>query len=181
MSNKIIQELSLVPALREVPKEQLAWFANHSVERNFKQGELLFQKGTPIDNLLILLKGKFVIKIEQNNQFRVVGHLETHEIGGLLPYSRATNAAGRAEAVQEAKVLALHKDHFKEMITDHHELTTVFVHVMSTRIREFTKKQQQDDKMMSLGKLSAGLAHELNNPSAAVVSCAQALRFHLGF
>lgn len=45
----------------------------------------------------------------------------------------------------------------------------------------FTKQRQQNEKMMALGKLSAGLAHELNNPSAAVVRSAQELSKHLGF
>ncbi|MEM6830542.1 MAG: HAMP domain-containing sensor histidine kinase [Bacteroidota bacterium] len=51
---------------------------------------------------------------------------------------------------------------------------------MSARIRKFTKVEQQNDKMMALGKLSAGLSHELNNPSAAVVRSARALKKHLG-
>ncbi|MEJ7709056.1 MAG: hypothetical protein WKF84_04175 [Pyrinomonadaceae bacterium] len=41
------------------------------------------------------------------------------------------------------------------------------VGVMSDRVRESTRIDQQRDKLISLGKLSAGLAHELNNPAAA--------------
>jgi signal transduction histidine kinase len=52
---------------------------------------------------------------------------------------------------------------------------------MSTRIRQFTKNEQLDDKLISLGKISAGLAHELNNPSAAVVRSAKELSRHLRF
>ena len=62
------------------------------------------------------------------------------------------------------------------MIRDHHELTTALVHTMTTRVREFTKQQQQEEKMMSLGKLSAGLAHELNNPASAMARSAKELK-----
>lgn len=50
---------------------------------------------------------------------------------------------------------------------------------MSSRIRNFTKFQQQNEKMMALGKLSAGLAHELNNPASAIVRSSKALQMHL--
>src|ERR1044072_4495710 len=38
---------------------------------------------------------------------------------------------------------------------------------MLDRARHFTGRDFQDEKMASLGKMSAGLAHELNNPAAA--------------
>ncbi|HAP59277.1 MAG TPA: cyclic nucleotide-binding protein, partial [Cytophagales bacterium] len=98
---------------------------------------------------------------------------------GVLPYSRMTSVRGTGEADQDSEVVTLHKDHFREMICDCHELTTALVHEMSSRIREYTKNAQLDDKMMSLGKLSAGLAHELNNPSAAVVRSSKELARHL--
>jgi signal transduction histidine kinase len=50
---------------------------------------------------------------------------------------------------------------------------------MTDRIRSFTTLQQQNEKLASLGKLSAGLAHELNNPAAAVVRSSEALKKHL--
>lgn len=179
MTNTIIQQLKKIPSLQEVPEEQLQWMVSRGECLSFKAGECLFKKGDPIDKMHIILSGSFVMKIQQNGQFRVVGSLEQGMISGTLPYSRASSAIGQGEATSDAEVLALDKKYFNEMIHDHHELTTALVHVMSSRIRQFTKMQQQNDKMMALGKLSAGLAHELNNPSAAAVRSAQTLRKHL--
>jgi signal transduction histidine kinase len=47
---------------------------------------------------------------------------------------------------------------------------------MSDRIREVTRLEQQRDRLVSLGKLSAGLAHELNNPASAAKRAASQLR-----
>ncbi len=47
---------------------------------------------------------------------------------------------------------------------------------MTSRIREFTKSQEQREKLLSLGKLSAGLAHELNNPASAITRTTSELR-----
>jgi signal transduction histidine kinase len=65
------------------------------------------------------------------------------------------------------------------MIKDHFELTQALVHVMSNRVREFTAFQQQNEKMMTLGKLSAGLTRELNNPASTIVRDSISLREHL--
>src|SRR5260370_36000622 len=56
------------------------------------------------------------------------------------------------------------------------ELTTLLVGLMSVRIREATRFEQQRDRLASLGKLSAGLAHELNNPASAAKRATSQLR-----
>lgn len=173
-----IQDLQKIQDLREVPEEQLAWLIETGECLSFKKGEFLFQPQDPINRLIVVLKGTFVLKVEQNGQYREVARMSTHNVTGNLPYSRASVAFGSAEAIEASEVLVLDKSHFKEMAHDHDELTTALVHVMSSRIRDFTKRQQQDDKMMALGKLSAGLAHELNNPSASVMRNAQNLLKH---
>jgi signal transduction histidine kinase len=56
------------------------------------------------------------------------------------------------------------------------ELASRLVGVMSDRIREATRIEQQQDRLASLGKLSAGLAHELNNPASAAKRATSQLR-----
>ncbi|MGE0704882.1 MAG: sensor histidine kinase, partial [Vicinamibacterales bacterium] len=69
--------------------------------------------------------------------------------------------------------------YFPEMIHDCHELTAILVHVMIDRARHFTSGAFHEEKLLSLGRLSAGLAHELNNPASAVVRSSQALAAQL--
>ncbi|MEL7005871.1 MAG: ATP-binding protein [Bacteroidota bacterium] len=179
MSKQLLEQLKQVKDFGAIPEDQLEWIIDNSEVIQLKTGEFLFKRGDPMDWLFIILEGLFVLKLQQKNEFRVIGEIEAKTISGQLPYSRAASANGFAEATSECVVLALHRNHFKYMIQNNEELTTVLVHTMSSRIREFTKKMEQKDKMMALGKLSAGLAHELNNPSAAVVRSAQTLKKHL--
>ncbi len=174
-----LEAISKVEELADVPKEQLQWLIDNSEVIKLDEGENLFSPGSPIDRLLVMLQGEIVVKIARNGQFSVLTRIGPTAITGYLPYSRAQVANGYGEAALPIVVLALHKDHFHDMICNQHELTTALVHTMSNRIRSFTKEQQQNDKMMALGKLSAGLAHELNNPSSAVVRSAQSLSKHL--
>ena len=174
-----ISLLKKVPALKDLPEDQQEWLMDHSVTSHYEPGDFLFSKGDEIDKLQIIVEGEFTIKVEQNGEFRTVATMKEGDLTGNLPYSRAGSAIGYADASVQSTVIAVHKDHFKEMIREHHELTTVLVHTMTTRVREFTKQQQQNEKLMSLGKLSAGLAHELNNPASAMTRSARELKEHL--
>lgn len=165
--------------LKEVPENQLKWLMDNGECLTIEQGDHIFKPGDDIDRLLIILEGKLLLKVAQNGQFRVVSTLPAHSITGLLPYSRADKAFGYGEAASKCHIMVLHKDKFADMIHHCHELTTALVHVMSSRIRQFTKEEQQNDKILSLGKLSAGLAHELNNPSSAVTRSTRELSKHL--
>ncbi len=178
---EILEQLKTFDQLEAVPEAQLEWLAAKVETREIKQGEYLFASGRPIDTLYLIPQGDFTIKLEKNNQFQVVGTIKSPAITGLLPYSRATTGRGFCEAEQDTTYFALDRSLFREMICDCHELTTVFVHQMSSRIRQLTKNEQMDDKLLSLGKLSAGLAHELNNPSAAVVRSSKELSKHLKY
>ena len=65
-------------------------------------------------------------------------------------------------------MLVLHRECLRELTRECFEITSILVHRMLDRTRFFTSNELHDEKMISLGKLSAGLAHELNNPAAAI-------------
>src|SRR5262249_59903778 len=96
-----------------------------------------------------------------------------------LPYARMRGHAGDPVAQEPTTILAIHRDHLREMIRECHEITSILVHIMIDRARVFTSSDLHDEKMVSLGKLSAGLAHELNNPASAIERSASLLEDHL--
>lgn len=175
----LLQRLQRIVELQSVPKNQLQWMADKGRVDSFTDGQKVFSKGDVINELRILLKGEINFFVEQAGNQRNVGIVEAGEITGKLPFSRMKGATGSGVVTGETEIYSLHEDLFPEMIRNHHELVEALVHVMTDRVRDTTRIQQQNDKMMALGKLSAGLAHELNNPSAAVVRSAHELKKHL--
>jgi signal transduction histidine kinase len=171
--------LQSIEALKDVPAEQLQWLIDNSRHYLLKEGDYLFKSGEPIVGTHIIVKGRLRLFIPGNNGVREIGYFEAKEIAGYLPYSRGFVASGTGQVVEDIEILTFPIERIKELIINHFELTQALVHVMTTRVRDFTAFQQQNEKMMALGKLSAGLAHELNNPAAAIVRGSTSLKKHL--
>lgn len=167
------------PIFDDVPEAQIEWMISKGEIKTYQPGEFIFRRGEAADHLLIIESGEFQVYFDQDGERRYAGDLVAGDVTGVLPYSRMKQAGGFGEAKVESVVFTLHRDHFQEMIHDHYELTSTFVHHMTNRVRTFAQIQLQNEKLMALGKLSAGLAHELNNPASAIVRSAQALQKHL--
>lgn len=171
--------LASIKELKEVPENQLQWFLDQSTVTLLKSGEILMKPGDKILNTSILLSGKLRIYSIQNGNMIELIVLQEGDITGYLPFSRGYTASIFVESIVDSEVLNFPVEKINEMIHNKFELTQALVHVMTTRVRETTNLQQQIDKMMALGKLSAGLAHELNNPAAALVRSSATLKAHL--
>ncbi|MFC5412357.1 sensor histidine kinase [Larkinella bovis] len=163
------------PTFQSVPEEQLRWLVDHSDCQTYPADTILYKPGDRTDHFLLVLEGhiRFYVN-DQEIRFSEPGSLE-----GVLPFSRMVESLAFWKTLDPTTLLALHRDHFREMIQTQYELTETLVHAMTTRVRETTRVLQQNEKMLSLGRMSAGLAHELNNPVSAVVRSANTLKAHL--
>ncbi|MBB6501326.1 ATP-binding protein [Pedobacter cryoconitis] len=162
-----------------VPDDQLQWFLDNSKNHLLEDGSFLTSPGDAITGPHLVISGKLDLYLMQNGSKREFGAFTSGDIMGYLPYSRGKVASGYAQANGTVQLLSFPVERIQEMIKNHFELTQALVHVMSNRVREFTALQQQNEKMMALGKLSAGLAHELNNPASAIVRDSVSLKEHL--
>ena len=179
MINVTIERLRAIENLADVPKDQLKWFLDRATVLELAPGEYIFKKGDLIPGPFVILSGKVRLCMTVGEELLEVGVYEAGAIGGNLPFSRSKIANVVTQAVNELTYLQLPLDQLDEMIRTQFGLTQALVHVMANRIKEYTAFEQQSEKMMALGKLSAGLAHELNNPAAAVVRGSGLLLEHL--
>src|ERR1700723_4555007 len=159
-------ELLRVPAFVGLPDDQIEWFISHAQELNIKRDEMVFRQGDPADAMFVFLSGQLQVRGELGGE-TVVIPVEPGAVTGVLPFSRMKQFTVGAKAIIDSRLLRYPASQFPELVHKMPELTQRLVGMMSDRIRETTRREQQRDRLASLGKLSAGLAHELNNPASA--------------
>ena len=164
----LLDRLAEHKMLGKAPREELAWLVAHGELRRLETGEVLSHKGMPVSGLYIILAGHVVLSVDRGSGPQKIIEWRGGEISGLLPFSRLTTPPGDAVAVEGTEFLSLPRECLRALTYECHEVTTLLVHTMLDRARLFTSSDLQNEKMISLGKLSAGLAHELNNPASAI-------------
>src|SRR5436190_21106204 len=168
-------ELLRVPAFVDLPEDQIDWFRRHAEELHLKPGDTYFRQGDPADAMFVILEGQLQARGELGGE-TVVFSTKPGDVTGVLPFSRMKQFPLEARATTDTKILRFPSSFFPELVQKMPELTKRLVGLMSDRIRETTRMEQQRDRLASLGKLSAGLAHELNNPASAAKRAAAHLR-----
>jgi signal transduction histidine kinase len=168
-------ELLRVPAFADLPDDQIDWFIGQAKEMNIKTGETAFRQDDPADAMFVVLEGQMQARGELGGE-TVVIPMKPGDVTGVLPFSRMKQFTVGARAITDSRVLRYPASLFPNLVQKMPELAQRLVGLMSDRIRETTRREQQRDRLASLGKLSAGLAHELNNPASAAKRATSQLR-----
>ncbi|MEO8055833.1 MAG: ATP-binding protein [Acidobacteriota bacterium] len=179
MESAILDRLSAHRLLAGAPPDQLAWLAARGHLVKLEAGGVLSAKGNAVLGLYIILSGNLSIYVDRGAGPHKVMEWRGGDVSGVLPYSRLAGSPGDVRAEAPTEVFVIPRAEIPALIRDCYELTATFVHVMVDRARQFTSSDLHEEKMSSLGKLAAGLAHELNNPASAVARSAKGLRLGL--
>jgi len=172
MHKKSIDELRKVIALSDLPDEHLQWICERSDYRECEDGEIVLKKGEPSEVMWFIVEGKFDFYMDVNGQevyyYNFENDVSTGGVSGLLPYSRMKSSPGNAYSVGKAKIYSLHKKYFQELEQLNPALIQRLIGYMTERARSFATTQLQHEKVSALGRLAAGIAHEMNNPASAI-------------
>ena len=171
-------ELLRIPIFADLPDDQIAWFISQSQELHLKAGDSSTRQGDPADAMFVLLEGQLQGRGEIGGE-TVTFTINQGNVTGVLPFSRMKQFTVGIRAETDSRALRFPASLFPQLIQKMPELTQRLVGLMADRIRETTRLEQQRDRLASLGKLSAGLAHELNNPASAAKRASCQLRITL--
>jgi signal transduction histidine kinase len=170
----IAEALQRIGPLHGLPLEDRLWLARHGQECIANSGDVLFEEGAPVANMILILKGEIhVRRLHGGPMALFIGR--AGQMTGVLPFSRMTTYGGQGFAITPVWALLIPKAIFPEMLQAIPSMTQRVVSTLLDRVREVTRIEQQAEKLTALGKLAGNLAHELNNPASAAQSSAASL------
>ena len=167
-----IEDMKKNVALKVLPDNHLQWILDHSDYLEYNDGDTIVTTGKPVDHMYCFLEGKLNFYMNVNGQLVYYHTVENDDhtggVTGVLPYSRLKNSPGNGYIVGKARIIKLHKKYFQELEQLNPEFIQRLIGYMTERARVFATTQMQQEKVSALGKLAAGIAHEMNNPAAAI-------------
>ena len=175
VDTNLISRLVSLQKFSEIPLNELEWLVAHGQFKVHEEGAVLAPKDKPLKKLWIIFSGCIAVRVDRGVGPRLVIEWRSGDVSGMLPYSRMIAPPGNNYVAERCELLSISIMDFKEMIQLCPKFTAYTVHLMLDRARSFKANDLQDEKMISLGKLAAGLAHELNNPASAVLRGAKML------
>ena len=147
--------------------EQVEALMPYGRELSLQTGDFLFDENTVVDSFYVVLEGEVNIsRLDGAEETRLETHTSGEFTGGLAVLTGKTSIH-RAQAAGPIRVLEIDSETFRRVAVELPDAADVFISGLARRMRYTQRAYRQQEKLAALGKLSAGLTHELNNPAAA--------------
>jgi signal transduction histidine kinase len=175
--NGLVAELKATFLFEECTDEQVGWVADHADVVRLDAGTTLFTEVQVPDAFWVLLDGEveFSRRID-GREFVLTRESRPGIWGGWLPTFEAERVLLRARVTRDSRLLRLPKESMRYVMAHGFPLINHLLSGVMSGARTFEGVVLQQQKMAALGRLAAGLAHELNNPAAAAKRAASDLR-----
>jgi signal transduction histidine kinase len=165
-----------VPMFAELSDEDLAWVGDAGEAIELARGDLLAGEGEPGDALFVVISGQLEVVKQSHTTEVPLALLGSGEIVGEMAIFEAQPRMASVRATAPTRVIRIGRDVVLELVGTRPSATLSMLRTVMGRLRSTEAMLREREKLAALGTLSAGLAHELNNPAAAVSRSAALLR-----
>ncbi len=173
MITEFLRHLQLFDHLSEA---DLEWLSAQAEPVTVEAGSNLMEEGAPGDAAYIVMDGEFEVIKKSGVQNIVIAVRDPGAVIGEMALLDQAPRMATVHALRQSKVLKIRGETFQRLLSQSSTAALSILQTVSLRLRQNEGLLRQNEKMAALGTLSAGLAHELNNPAAAVRRSSDQLR-----
>ena len=164
----MLESLKRVPLFAGLEDADLEHLSALTEKVALAAGEILFTEGAEGDQAYVVELGTLEILKQARNREIPVATLGPGAVIGEMAVLQAMPRTASVRAATDASLVAIDGDSFRELIEESPAAARALLRTMFARWRETDSALRESDKLAQLGSLSAGVAHELNNPAAAI-------------
>jgi len=171
-----LQDLRKSPLFEGLSDQELQQLVDNAKHVSLREGETLMKQGEPGDSAYVVIDGGFEIQKQSGPSVIKIDVRKPGEIIGEMALLSNAPRSATVVAVCDSETLQISQDAFENLLSTNPSATMAVLHWVMARLSQNESLLHQQEKMAALGTMSAGLAHELNNPAAAAQRSASLLR-----
>ena len=164
-----IEEILALEPFQHLPEERIQWICDRATEIALAPGEVLVKEGQVHRGFFLIIKGEVVITRKSNGVEVPIGRHGAPSFFGEVQVLTDDIVPVTLTAIDDCYLYEISSEDFRKLLHECRDFERGIFRIFEQRMRGLESFIRGREKMAALGTMAAGLAHELNNPAAALV------------
>jgi len=165
--NTIFEQLKRLPYFADLPDPLLQRVCVASEELEAVPGETIIEEGSPSDGLYVVTDGELEVTKFSGGRSVPLARVGAGAVLGEISLLDDVPRIATVTAITDVVYIKVPSDTFAELLEDP-KMVLRMLRTVTSRLRETEGLMRSEERMAGLGRMAAGLMHEINNPMAAV-------------